>query len=203
MTASASSGAFTALREFARPRPAVERCEMCAAALGAAHEHLFDGKSTQLRCSCAACGRLLVTAGAPWTLVRHRVERLADFRLTDEAWQALALPIELAFFVRDVTGRVVARYPSVAGTIESSLALPSWEALVVANPVLAGLAPDVEALLVRRAGARRDHYLVSLDECYRLVGLIRLHWRGFGGGPEVWAAIDGFFEALDGRGGAA
>lgn len=174
---------------------------MCATELGAAHEHLFDRRTGQLRCSCPTCARLLVIAGAPWTVVRHRVQRLADFRLTDDDWQALALPIELAFFAqRSTTGRVVARYPSAAGTVESSLALPAWEALVGANPVLAGLEPDVEALLVHRAGARRDHYLVSIDECYRLVGLIRLHWRGFGGGREAWAAIDRFFGELDGAG---
>jgi hypothetical protein len=193
----ASASGLAALREFARPRPAAEHCDMCGAALDATHEHLLDGPTAQLRCVCAACRLLLVTPGARWTLVRHRAERLRDFQLTDEHWQALCLPIDLAFFVVDACGRVTARYPSVAGTIESALALPAWEALVAANPVLAGLEPDVEALLVRRGGAHREHFIVSLDECYRLVGLIRLHWRGFGGGPQVWAAIDGFFGALD------
>jgi hypothetical protein len=201
-TAIVSTRGFAALREFARPRPALEHCDMCAAPLDATHEHLFDAGTGQLRCACAACTLLLVTPGARWALVRHRAQRLLDFRLTDEEWQALALPIDLAFFVVDGDGRVTARYPSVAGTIESALALPAWDALVAANPVLAGLQPNVEALLVRRAAEHRDHLIVSLDECYRLVGLIRLHWRGFGGGPEVWAAIDGFFGALDERRGA-
>jgi hypothetical protein len=199
----AVAGVFTALREFARPRPLAEQCELCASALAAAHEHLFDARTGQLRCACGACALLLVTPGARWTRVHHRVQRLHAVRITDEEWHALALPIELAFFVGDADGGVTARYPSVAGTIESSLALPSWEALVAANPVLAGLQPHVEALLVRRAGGHRDHFIVSLDECYRLVGLIRLHWRGFGGGPEVWAAIDDFFAGLDARGGTA
>jgi hypothetical protein len=176
---------------------------MCGASLEATHEHLFDGRTGQLRCACAACTLLLVTPGARWARVRHRAERLRDFRLTDEQWQALALPIDLAFFVVDGGGRVTARYPSVAGTIESALALPAWDALIAVNPVLAGLEPNVEALLVRRAGAYRDHFIVSLDECYRLVGLVRLHWRGFAGGAEVWAAIDGFFGALDERPGKA
>jgi hypothetical protein len=203
VTAAAPARAFMALREFTRSRPAIEHCDICAAALGAPHEHLLDARTAQLRCACAACALLLVTPGARWTCVRHRVERLADFRLTDAEWSALGLPIDLAFFVVDGGGRVTARYPSVAGTIESSLTVGSWEPLVARHPALAALEPDVEALLVCRLGARRDHYVVSIDECYRLVGLIRLHWRGFSGGTEAWAAIEAFFTELDGRQGAA
>lgn len=202
MTAVAAASALAAVRQFARPRGAIERCETCAAELAMAHEHLLDRTTAQLRCTCPTCARLL-GAGAAWTLVRHRVRPLADFRLTDDDWQALALPVDLAFFVvSGGAGSVVARYPSAGGTIESSLALPAWEPLVLANPVLAALEPDVEALLVDRARGRRRYYLVSIDECYRLVGLIRVHWRGFGGGPDVWAAVDDFFDQLDGRGGA-
>jgi hypothetical protein len=91
----------------------------------------------------------------------------------------------------------------VAGTIESSLPLPSWAALVADNPVLAQLAPHVEALLVRRTAQAREHFIVSIDECYRLGGLIRMHWRGFGGGAEVWTAIDRFFAELDAAQGGA
>jgi len=173
---------------------------MCAAELAAPHTHVFDRKAGQLRCACATCERLLVVPGAPWTAVRHRVERLPGFTLTDAHWRALALPIDLAFFVTSsAAGRVIARYPSAAGTVESSLALPAWQSLVAANPVLDALEPDVEALLVNRAGERREHYLASIDECYRLVGLIRLHWRGVGGGAAVWEAIDRFFGELAGR----
>ena len=58
--------------------------------------------------------------------------------------------------------------------------------------------PDVEALLVdRRPGSARG-YRASIDECYRLVGLMRQHWRGFGGGAEAWRAIARFFDELDG-----
>ena len=49
--------------------------------------------------------------------------------------------------------------------------------------------PDVEALLVSRAREMREHWLVPIDDCYELVGLIRSRWRGFGGGEEVWEAI--------------
>jgi hypothetical protein len=38
-----------------------------------------------------------------------------------------------------------------------------------------------------------------MDECYKLVGLIRTRWRGFSGGREVWDDISGFFEGLKRR----
>ena len=194
MTPGAPPTALTAVREFARPRPAVERCDLCAAGLEAAHAHLLDRTTGRLRCSCSTCERLLVTG--PWSVVRHRVERLREACVTDEAWQALGVPVDLAFFVVRSAGGLVARYPGAAGTIESSPPPAAWQAIVAANPGLASLEADVEALLVRRAGSRRDYYRVSIDECYRLVGLIRLHWRGFEGGVEVWTAIDAFFSEL-------
>ena len=40
----------------------------------------------------------------------------------------------------------------------------------------------------------REHWLVPIDDCFRLVGLIRTHWRGLTGGREVWAGDRGFFE---------
>ena len=61
------------------------------------------------------------------------------------------------------------------------------------------LEPDVEALLVNRARGARGQWLVPLDECYGLVGVIRTHWRGLTGGSEVWREIDNFFEQLDRR----
>ncbi len=54
----------------------------------------------------------------------------------------------------------------------------------------------MEALLVNRVGAARDHYRVGVDECYRLVGLLRTHWRGFSGGQAVWDEIGRFFAGL-------
>lgn len=199
MTTTVSEGRFATLREFVRERLPVDHCELCATALDTAHDHLLDTDTRLLRCACFPCGRVLGgTAAGRWRLVRRRVERLVEFRLTDDEWQALGLPIDLAFLGwSSARGRVVALYPSPGGPVESSLALPAWDRLVAGNPRLAGLQPDVEALLVNRAGGRRDHYLVSIDECYRLVGLMRRHWQGFGGGTEVQGQIDQFFAALD------
>ncbi len=56
--------------------------------------------------------------------------------------------------------------------------------------------PEVEALLVNRIGAEHTHFLVPVDACFRLTGLIRMNWRGLSGGPDVWGAVARFFEEL-------
>jgi hypothetical protein len=56
--------------------------------------------------------------------------------------------------------------------------------------------PDVEALLVNRVGSTHEYFLVPIDECYRLVGLIRANWRGLSGGTEVWKEMKDFFDGL-------
>ena len=61
------------------------------------------------------------------------------------------------------------------------------------------LAADVEAILIRRRGAKTDVYLVPVDAAYELVGLIRTGWRGFDGGAEVKAKIDAYFERVEQR----
>jgi Family of unknown function (DUF5947) len=116
---------------------------------------------------------------------------------TDVEWESLALPINLAFFFHSTPeNRSKAMYPSPAGATESLLPLSAWESLVARNLTLARMEPDVEALLVNRVGTSREHYLAPIDACFELVGLIRLHWRGFSGGEIVWEEIDKFFSRL-------
>lgn len=175
----------------------VEYCDLCGVELEDMHDHLLEPGRPPLRCACAACSVLAGAAGARWRRVRPRATRLVDFVMSDERWDALALPIGLAFFVHSTAaGRVVAFYPGPAGVTESQLPLDAWPAVVADNPSLADLEPDVEALLVNRARGACDHYRVSVDECYRLAGLVRLHWRGFTGGPALWQEIARFFARL-------
>jgi len=55
------------------------------------------------------------------------------------------------------------------------------------------------AARAREVRGARDGWLVPIDECYALVGLIRTRWRGFTGGSEVWDALGRFFAELDRR----
>jgi hypothetical protein len=193
--------ALANLRRFVRPRTAPERCALCGAALAAEHPHLVEPASRKLSCACDACAVLFSGPGATrYRRVPRRAEYLADFRLPDDLWEGLNLPIHLAFFLHSTpAGGVVALYPSPAGATESPVAAAAWEALAAENPSLRGLEPDVEGLLVNRVGAARDCYRVGLDQCYRLVGLIRVHWRGLSGGAEAWSEIGRFFEGLKAR----
>jgi hypothetical protein len=94
---------------------------------------------------------------------------------------------------------VLAFYPGPMGATESLLELAAWQELEDANPVLRTLEPDVEALLVNRARGARQHFVVPIEDCYDLAGLIRTRWRGLTGGREVWQAIEAFFERLGQR----
>jgi hypothetical protein len=102
------------------------------------------------------------------------------------------------FFVNSQMGKTVTFYPSPAGATESLLPLDTWDAVMLANPLLSSLEPDVEALIVyrRQDENRYECFLVPIDACYELVGHVRLHWKGFDGGQEAWEAIDGFFDGL-------
>jgi hypothetical protein len=184
-------------------RAPVERCDLCSLELGPVHPHLLELTSRRLLCSCDACALLFCGQERRYRRVPRTIEQLRDFRLSDEQWEGLRLPINLAFFVYNSSnGRVMALYPSPAGATESLLPLEPWEALVEENTVLRTLQADVEALLVNRVGEARDYYRVPIDECYRLVGLIRAGWRGLSGGPEVWDEITRFFARLGEQAGA-
>jgi hypothetical protein len=130
-------------------------------------------------------------------LIPRDARALRDFRMTDAQWEGFALPINLAFFHYDsANAKVTALYPSPAGATESLLSFENWKDLVEENPVLAALEPDVEALLVNRAGGSREYFIAPIDRCYGLVGLIRTHWRGLSGGDAVWNEIEKFFANL-------
>jgi len=184
----------------AGPAEPGERCELCGEPLPPEHGHVVDVAGRSLLCACRACVLLLDRRGAGgghFRLVPQRRVALEDFRLDEAGWDALGIPVGLAFFFHATpAGRVVAFYPAPMGATESALPLHAWDDLVHANPVLAGLEPDVEALLVNRMRGAREHWIVPIDECYRLVALIRTTWRGFGGGPEVREAIARFFDDL-------
>jgi hypothetical protein len=58
------------------------------------------------------------------------------------------------------------------------------------------MAPAVQALLVDTARGADEHWLVPIDDCYRLVALIRREWRGLSGGSTVGPAVEAFFAGL-------
>jgi hypothetical protein len=192
-----------------KPRPG-ERCELCAELIPDEHGHVVDLESRALMCACRPCYLVFTPEGAGGSRFRavpHRYVSFPDFTLTSTQWDALQIPVGVAFFfMNSAMSHVAAFYPSPAGATESELSLDSWEEIVSTNPDLAGLLPDVEAFLVRsgdrRSGAATEQpecYLVPIDVCYELVGELRRLWKGFDGGTEAHAALDAFFERVRDR----
>jgi hypothetical protein len=203
LAAAGKATPFSTLRGFAtrrRAAPVEERCELCSIPLAPEHRHLLESATRKIICSCDQCSlRFENVLEGRFKLIPRDVWSLPGFRMEDAAWEALALPIGLAFFYHDTPRgvKMVAYYPSPAGATESLLPLEAWQTLLRDNPSLAGLQPDVETFLVNRIGDRRDYYRVPIDLCFELVGLIRVHWRGFTGGEAVWREIDAYFLRLE------
>ncbi len=202
--------AFSSLRQFAQEgsekaaaeatEAAQEHCDLCGEPIPPEHRHLLEVSTREMMCACRPCSILFDSEAASegrYRLIPDRHLFLEDFEMSDVQWESLRVPVDMAFFFHSTPAeKVVAFYPSPMGPTESLLKLSAWEELETHNPVLKGMKRDVEALLVNRVRGTREHFLVPIDECYRLVGLIRMHWRGLSGGREVWEEIEQFFEEL-------
>src|ERR1700677_1138950 len=199
--------AFGTLRQFTRVRGltlrATEDCEVCSAGLAQEHPHLVEITSRQILCACDACAMLFDgMERSKYKRVSRHAQYLSDFEMTDGQWESLLIPINMAFFFGSSNeGRVIALYPSPAGAVESLLPLEAWNEIAASNRALSRLLPDVEALLVNRVGhahglTAAEYYIAPIDECYKLVGLIRTNWKGLSGGSEVWTEIGRFFSEL-------
>jgi Family of unknown function (DUF5947) len=185
---------------------------MCGEALdGRRHGHVVDTEKRSLACTCRACYLLFTHEGAGggrYRAVPERVYHDPGRPLTDADWNELQIPVTMAFFfVNSALGRVVAGYPSPGGATECELDLAAWDRLAAAYPLLAALTPDVEAIFVNRSVdpgrpssqaslGNFEVFLIPIDECYSLVGELRLRWQGFDGGAEARAALATFLDGL-------
>jgi hypothetical protein len=176
-----------------------ERCEMCAVPIADWHGHVVDVDNRGLMCTCRPCALLFTQEGAAsgrYRTVPERYRYAANVPLADATWDSIGIPVAMAFFfTNSALGQTVAFYPSPAGATESLLSLEAWTELLAATPALADVQPDVEALLVHKSDGF-ECFLVPIDACYQLVGLVRMYWKGFDGGEEAWTAISEFFAGL-------
>ncbi|MHB1535167.1 MAG: DUF5947 family protein [Acidimicrobiales bacterium] len=201
-------GVLAVLQRIRQPAPSRpgERCEMCTQDVPDDHRHLVDLQDRSLMCVCQACGLLFWTEGAAagrYITVPDHYRLVVDFELSAQQWDSLQIPVAVAFFFRNsASGATSAFFPSPAGATECLLPLDTWSDVEGANPILASLRPDVEALLVRRGDPgqeRTECFIVPIDACYELVGHLRSLWRGFDGGKEVHEQMAEFFERVRGR----
>lgn len=182
----------------AQPSPAAgeESCDMCSAAIPAGHSHVADLERSSLLCACRACYLLFTrhdAGGGRYRAVPDRYLSDPPRPVSAAEWDALEIPVGLAFFLRmSEQDQVAGFYPSPAGVTECRLDLEAWQRIAEAHPLLAQIEPDVEAALIHRTEDGVEHYLVPIDACYELAGRMRLLWRGFDGGTEARQSIDDF-----------
>ena len=169
-----------------------EHCELCNAPIPSAHRHLLELSSRELVCACRPCSLLFDRDGASagrYKLVPERRLRLEDFAMSEQAWEELRIPVDMAFFFHSsVAGRVLAYYPGPMGPTESQLQLSSWRELEPENPILGELEADVEALLVNRVRGARRQWLVPLGRLLRPRGADPHALAGPDGGQRGVAA---------------
>jgi hypothetical protein len=199
-----------------------EKCEFCAAAIAAEHGHVADLDSATLMCACRACYLLFTHSGAGQTweqdpqpdqerrMGRARYRSIPDrycadpgHPLTQAEWDALEIPVGLAFFLRSsASGETTAFYPSPAGATECRLDLEAWGRIIEGHPLVSAAEPDVEAILISRGERDQpgiDAFLVPIDACYELAGRMRLEWHGFDGGAEARQSIAAFLDRVRAR----
>jgi hypothetical protein len=196
-TGADSPGAATSVAAGASaPTISDEVCDLCGTTIPHRHRHLLHLLERRIVCSCEPCWGMR-SGEDDYRPVGNRTVWLDDMELPDDVWANFQIPIGLAFFMGStVTSCVVAMYPSPGGATESELHFESWAQLVALNPVVAGLEPDVEGLIVNRLADPPIHVIAPIDVCYELTGLIKAHWEGISGGTRVQEAIAEFFDEL-------
>ncbi len=190
-------------RAPARPSPApsadTEVCDLCGIGIPEEHRHLLALSERRIVCACEACWAMRSGEG-DYRPTGNRTMWLAGLDVPDDLWASFQIPIGLAFFMEStVTSCVVAMYPSPGGATESELHFETWNRMRELNPVLEGLEPDIEGLIVNRLADPPLYVIAPIDRCYELTGTIKAHWEGISGGSGVEAAVSEFFETLRAR----
>jgi Family of unknown function (DUF5947) len=197
-----------------------ESCEFCSCAIPADHGHVADLGQSALTCACRACYLLFTQpgAGTPGTAtpaagaqrqhglepgrgryqaVPDRYRRDPERPLSPAEWDALQIPVGLAFFLRNSDSQDTrAFYPGPAGVTECELNLEAWARVAADHPLLDAALPDVEAILVSSDEDGCEAFLVPVDACYELAGRMRLLWHGFDGGSAARQSVTGFLERV-------
>jgi hypothetical protein len=186
---------------FKSSRPASESCDFCKAAISQSHQHVINVETRVVECVCDPCAVLFPNhTNAKHKRIPRTVHALPEFRMTEEQWEKLVIPIGIVFLYHSSRQRhVVGLYPSPAGAVESQLELGVWNEIERENPGLESLEPDVEGILIDRMRKPHEYLRIPIDECFRLVGMVRVEWRGFTGGSAVRKRISSFVDSLKER----
>jgi len=184
-----------------KTRPDAESCDFCKVMLPETHQHVINIATRTVECVCDPCAVLFPSErSAKYKRIPRIIRALPEFRMTDEQWERLVIPIGIVFLYHSSRqSRLVGLYPSPAGAVESELDLSVWDEIEKENPCLGSLETDVEGVLIDRTRNPHEYFRVPIDECFRLVGMVRIEWRGFTGGPGVRNQISQFVDSLKQR----
>ena len=195
-------GGFEVLRRFAKARAPVERCDLCGLEIGPDHDHLIDPAERRLVCACGACAVLFsAQAGTKFKRVPQdvtRTRRADDQRLRSgrrsgcrSIWRSSTTARRRDGWWPATPVRRARRSPcwSSRPGRKSSASIPS-------SPACSPTSRRCWSTACAAARTRTACFLVPIDQCFRLVGIIRMQWKGFTGGTAVWEEIDGFFAEL-------
>ena len=167
---------------------------------------MVNVEGRQLMCICRGCYLLFTDSHAQlrYRAVPDRYLAFPDFALDRREWEALQIPVGLAFFFRN----------SAHGPNRRVLSRPGRRHRVRTGP--RRLERDHRRRPPGRAcwpttsrrcwsGCPTDEqappqcFLVPIDACYEFVGRLRMLWRGFDGGQEAHRFIDEFFAQVEAR----
>ncbi|MET8246368.1 DUF5947 family protein [Streptomyces sp. NPDC005202] len=174
-----------------------EVCDLCAAPVPDEHAHLYDTGQQEVQCACGPCSVLFAEDGAGEG--RYRLVPRRRIRLPRVDTEALGVPVGLVFFVPHDDGTVTAQGPSPAGAMRWEVDTAGWQQAVAGCPALASVEPEVEALLVNTVRGLDHHWIAPIDDCFRMVAVVRREWQGLSGGGRVWPAVERFFADLTER----
>ena len=157
-------------------------------------------RAGKLVCSCDACAVLFSgRAGGPVPAraARRRVVCPTSACPTPSGRTCTCRSTWRSSSQSTPAGRVLAFYPSPAGRRRIAA-----DARGLAGPGRRESRPRASSSPTSRRSwstgseGERAYYRAPIDECYKLVGLIRAHWRGLSGGTEVWDEVGRFFAGL-------
>ena len=183
-----------AIRQASSRARETHHCDLCQQPVPAEHRHLLDTADSVVLCTCQVCSLLFNLSAASDGHYRLVPDRRVPLHDIDAA--RLGVPVGLAFFVVQADSSVLAHYPSPAGATRWQIEPQAWRDVAAGCANLGGLADQVEALLVNTTGHRREAWIVPLDDCYRLVAIVRREWKGITGGDRVGHEIGEFFDEL-------
>ncbi len=190
------------IRRFANTATDHRNCDICRSELIDTHRHVVEVKTRRILCACDLCSSSFsVQSNGRFRLIPQYVTRVA-LSFSDSQWARLGIPIGLAFFTVEKPSQgdaviVRAVYPSPAGAVASSVDSDLWQSLIESRAGSLRLLPDVESLLVRRTEGKHECFIVPVDRCFELIGIVRRNWQGMSGGVDVHHAIDQFFHQID------